>query len=43
MLRIAIVIASTRPGRQARDVGEGVLERARSRGDAGHQILDLAD
>ncbi|MCF6509350.1 NAD(P)H-dependent oxidoreductase [Blastococcus sp. MG754426] len=43
MLRIAIVIGSTRPGRQARDVGEWVLDRARSRGDADYQILDLAD
>jgi NAD(P)H-dependent FMN reductase len=43
MVKIAVVVGSTRPGRRGRQVAEWVLERARRRSDAQFEILDLAD
>ena len=43
MVKIAVVVGSTRPGRRGRQVAEWVLECARRRSDAQFEILDLAD
>ena len=43
MLRIAIIIGSTRPGRRAPDVAKWVLDLATKRGDAAYEIVDIAD
>ena len=43
MVRIAIVVGSTRPGRRSRQVADWVLERARLHSGAEFEILDLAD
>ena len=43
MLRIAIVIGSTRPNRVAPQVADWVLEQAKKRGDAAYEIVDIAD
>lgn len=43
MLRIAIVIGSTRPNRVAPQVANWVLEQAKKRGDASYEIVDIAD
>lgn len=43
MLRIAIVVGSTRPNRAAPQVGKWVLEHAQKRGDATYEIVDIAD
>ena len=43
MLRIAIVIGSTRPGRKAKAVAEWVYGIASKRGDAVYEIVDIAD
>ena len=43
MLRIAIIIGSTRPGRNGQAVAEWVLEQAKSRTDAQFEIVDLKD
>jgi NAD(P)H-dependent FMN reductase len=43
MLRIAIVIGSTRPGRKAKAVAEWVYGIASKRGDAAYEIVDIAD
>jgi NAD(P)H-dependent FMN reductase len=43
MLKIAIVIGSTRPGRKAGDVARWVHEIAARRGDADYEIVDIMD
>ena len=43
MLRIAIIVGSTRPGRQAEAVGRWVHRQAQSRSDAVYEVVDLAD
>jgi NAD(P)H-dependent FMN reductase len=43
MLKIAIVIGSTRPGRKAADVARWVDEIAARRGDADYEIVDIMD
>ncbi|MEU4517320.1 NAD(P)H-dependent oxidoreductase [Amycolatopsis sp. NPDC024027] len=43
MLKIGIVLASTRPGRKGDQVARWVHERAASRGDAEFAVIDLRD
>ena len=43
MLRIAIIIGSTRPGRKAEAVARWVYEIAAKRGDASFEVVDIAD
>ena len=43
MIRIAIVLGSTRPGRLGKAVAEWVASRAAERGDATFGVLDVAD
>jgi NAD(P)H-dependent FMN reductase len=43
MLRIAIIVGSTRPGRKAKAVAEWVYGIASKRGDAAYEIVDVAD
>jgi NAD(P)H-dependent FMN reductase len=43
MIRIGIIIGSTRPGRVGADVARWVHERARQRQDAQFDLVDLAD
>jgi NAD(P)H-dependent FMN reductase len=43
VLRIAIVVGSTRPNRLGRAVADWVHENAKGRGDAEFEILDVAD
>lgn len=43
MIRIGIIIGSTRPGRNGEAVARWVLEQARKRGDAQFELVDLKD
>jgi NAD(P)H-dependent FMN reductase len=43
MLKIAIIIGSTRPGRRSETVAKWAYDIARQRGDAEFELLDLAD
>lgn len=43
MLKIAVILGSTRPGRNGKAVAEWVLETARKRTDAVYELIDLAD
>ena len=43
MLKIGIVIGSTRPGRKGDAVARWVLEHAQKRSDASFEIVDLVD
>src|SRR5271169_1491101 len=43
MLKIGIIVGSTRPGRKADAVAKWVYEFARTRSDAEFQIVDVAD
>lgn len=43
MLKIAIIIGSTRPQRVGRDVAEWVYQAARQRDDAEFELIDLKD
>jgi NAD(P)H-dependent FMN reductase len=43
MIKIAIIIGSTRPGRKGEAVGKWVFELARKRQDAEFELIDLAD
>src|ERR1044071_7472294 len=43
MLRIAIIIGSTRPGRNGDAVAKWVYELAQKRGDAGFELVDVKD
>lgn len=42
MLKVAIIIGSTRPGRIGEAVGKWVYELAQKRGDASFELVDLA-
>jgi NAD(P)H-dependent FMN reductase len=41
MLRVAIIVGSTRPGRKAEAVAHWVHEIARKRGDAAYEVVDI--
>lgn len=43
MLKIAVIVGSTRPGRKALDVAKWVLEIAKLRGDAGFELVDIEE
>lgn len=43
MTRIAIIIGSTRPGRNGQAVAEWVYDIARQRSDADYELVDIAD
>jgi NAD(P)H-dependent FMN reductase len=43
MLKVAIVIGSTRPGRKAETVARWVHEIAQRRGDAEYELVDIAE
>lgn len=43
MLKIAIILGSTRPGRNGEAVAQWVLELARKRNDANYELIDLAE
>lgn len=43
MLKIAIILGSTRPGRRGEQVAQWVLQQAVGRGDAEYEIVDLRD
>ena len=43
MIRIAIVLGSTRPGRKADAVGHWVLDIAKKRSDAEFELVDIKD
>lgn len=43
MLRIAIIVGSTRPGRNTEAVARWVFEYARERGDAEYELVDIAE
>jgi NAD(P)H-dependent FMN reductase len=42
MIRIGIILGSTRPGRKSEAVGHWLLEQARTRTDAEFEIVDIA-
>lgn len=42
MLKIAIILGSTRPGRIGEAVAHWVFERAQQRGDADYELVDIA-
>ena len=42
-LKIAIVIGSTRPGRNGEAVSRWIYEIAKSRGDAEYELVDIKD
>ena len=43
MLRIAIIIGSTRPGRNGESVARWVYEIAQKRSDAEFELIDIKD
>ncbi|MGZ8288782.1 MAG: NADPH-dependent FMN reductase [Telluria sp.] len=43
MIRIGVIVGSTRPGRKALDVANWVLEIARLRNDAAYELVDILD
>jgi len=43
MLRIAIILGSTRPGRKTEPVARWVFDHARQRGDAEYELVDIAE
>jgi len=43
MLRIAIILGSTRPGRRTEPVARWVLDHALQRGDAEYELVDIAE
>ena len=43
MIKVAIIVGSTRPGRKALAVAEWVLEIAKKRSDATYEVLDIQD
>jgi NAD(P)H-dependent FMN reductase len=43
MIKVAIIVGSTRPGRKAEDVAKWVLGLAQKRADADYEIVDIAD
>lgn len=43
MLKIAVIIGSTRPNRKGEAVGKWVFEKASQRGDAEYELIDLKE
>jgi NAD(P)H-dependent FMN reductase len=43
MVKVGIIVGSTRPGNHAGDVGKWVLENAKKRTDAQFELVDIAD
>ena len=43
MIKVAIIIGSTRPGRKAEAVARWVYEIAQQRGDAEYEIVDIQE
>ena len=43
MIRIAVIVGSTRPGRKALEVARWVMEIAALRGDAAFELVDIQD
>lgn len=43
MIKIAVIVGSTRPGRKAEDVARWVLEIATMRSDAAYELVDIQD
>lgn len=43
MIKIAVIVGSTRPGRKAEDVARWVLEIAKLRNDADYELVDIED
>lgn len=43
MIRIGVIVGSTRPGRKALDVAKWVLEIAQLRNDAAYELVDIQD
>lgn len=43
MVKIAVVLVSTRPGRKGEAVARWVLEQAQQRGDADYELVDLKE
>jgi len=43
MLKIAVIIGSTRPGRNGEAVGRWVYEQAKKRSDAQFELVDVKD
>ena len=43
MIRIAVIVGSTRPGRKAEEVARWLLEIAKLRNDADFELVDIAD
>ncbi|MDZ4745921.1 MAG: NAD(P)H-dependent oxidoreductase [bacterium] len=43
MIKVAIIIGSTRPGRKAESVAKWVHQIAATRGDAEYELVDIAD
>ncbi len=43
MIKVGIIVGSTRPGHHANDVAKWVLENAKKRTDAQFEIVDIAD
>ncbi len=43
MIKVAIIVGSTRPARKALDVAKWVHEHAAKRSDASYEIVDIAD
>lgn len=43
MLKVGLIIGSTRPGRKGEEVAKWVFELAKSRGDADFELVDLVD
>ncbi|RVW01461.1 NADPH-dependent FMN reductase [Rhodococcus spongiicola] len=42
-LKIAVILGSTRPGRNGKAVADWVVERTKGRADATYELVDLAD
>ena len=43
MVKVAVIVGSTRPGRKALDVARWVMETAVKRSDASFELVDLQD
>lgn len=43
MIKVGIILGSTRPGRNGEAVAKWVLENAQTRGDAEYELVDIAD
>lgn len=42
-LKIAVILGSTRPGRNGKAVADWVMARAKERTEAEYELIDLAD